>query len=176
LPLWATASLALVHEINKVGIIERYRGMGNVSVGFWRIGFRRGAVAMSVLHDSHNISVVGASDHEMTLAANRVAQLGGGIVVVEAETVLAEVPLQMGGLMSDQPLADVAVSVRRVRDAVQTLAPGALLRDDPLFRLTFIFLTCHPYTYTQTDQVVFATRTGERLAIPIATSGVSAGL
>jgi adenine deaminase len=166
----------LAHEINKVGIIERHRGTGNVSVGFWRLGFRRGAVAMSILHDSHNISVVGASDHEMALAVNRVAALGGGIVVVEEKSVLAEVPLPVGGLMSDQPLAEVAAAVRCVRDAVQTLAPGTLLGDDPLFRLTFIFLTCHPYTYTQTDQGVFATRTGEPLAIPVVKPGVPLGL
>ena len=156
----------LAHDVNKVGILERHRGTGNVSVGFWRIGFRRGAVAMSILHDSHNISVVGATDQEMALAANRVADLGGGIVVVEGNTVVAEVPLRVGGLMSDQPVAEVAAAVRSVRDAVQTLAPGELLGADPLFRLTFIFLTCHPYTYTQTDQGVFATRTGERLPIP----------
>jgi adenine deaminase len=157
----------LAHDVNKVAIIERHRGTGNISVGFWRIGFRRGAVAMSILHDSHNISVVGATDAEMTLAANRVIAMQGGIAVVAGNTVVAEVPMPIAGLMSDQPVAEVALQVRRVRDAVQRLGPGQTLGEDPLFRLTFIFLTCHPYTYTQTDQGLFQTRTGQRLAVPV---------
>jgi adenine deaminase len=157
----------LANGVNKVAIIERHRGSGNISTGFWRLGFRQGAVAMSILHDSHNISVVGATDAEMALAANRVAALQGGIVVVRGETILAEVPLRVGGLMSDQPVAEVAAAVRQVREAAQGLGPGALLGPDPLFRLTFIFLTCHPYTYTQTDQGVFATRTGKRLPVAV---------
>lgn len=157
----------LAHDVNKVAIIERHRGTGNISVGFWRIGFRRGAVAMSILHDSHNISVVGATDAEMTLAANRVIAMQGGIAVVQGNTVVAEVPMPIAGLMSDQPVAEVASQVRRVRDAVQRLGPGQTLGEDPLFRLTFIFLTCHPYTYTQTDQGLFQTRTGQRLAVPV---------
>lgn len=157
----------LANDVNKVAIVERHRNTGNISVGFWLIGFKRGAVAMSILHDSHNISVVGATDAEMALAVNRVVAMGGGIAVVEGHTVRAEVPLPVGGLMSDEPIPEVAAQVRRVREAVQTLGPGDPLGDDPLFRLTFIFLTCHPYTFTQTDQGLFETRTGNRLAVPV---------
>jgi adenine deaminase len=156
-----------VHDVNKVAIVERHRGTGNISVGFWRIGFQSGAVAMSILHDNHNISVVGATDAEMALAVNRVADLGGGIVVVEDNTVRAEVPLPLGGLMSDAPVPEVAAQVRKVRDMVQTLGPSDTLGSDPLLRLTFMFLTCHPYTYTQTDQGLFETKTGNRLAVPL---------
>jgi adenine deaminase len=152
----------LERGVNKVAIVERHRGTGNIGVGFWRIGFRRGAVAMSILHDSHNILVVGATDAEMATAVNRVVAMQGGIVVVDGNQILAEVPLPVGGLMSDRPAPEVAALLRHAREAVQTLAPGDNLGADPLFRLTFLFLTCHPYTYVQTDQGLFDTRTGSR--------------
>lgn len=69
----------LQNDICKAAIIERHKGTGNIGVSFWQIGFKRGAVAMSFLHDSHNISVVGASDEDMALASNRLVELGGGI-------------------------------------------------------------------------------------------------
>ena len=99
----------------------------------------------------------------MAMAVNRVAQMGGGIAVVQGSEVLAEVPLHIGGLMSDQPVMEVAAAVCRLREAVHMLGPSDTLGADPLFRLTFIFLTCHPYTYAQTDQGLFDTRTGTRL-------------
>jgi adenine deaminase len=54
----------------------------------------------------------------MALAVNRVVAMGGGIAVVEGNTVRAEVPLPVGGLMSDEPIPEVAAQVRRVREAM----------------------------------------------------------
>ncbi len=76
---------------------------------------------MSVLHDSHNISVVGANDHDMAVAVNRVAMIQGGIVVVENGKVLAELPLPIFGLMSGAPPEEVAELSRAVEKAGASL-------------------------------------------------------
>jgi adenine deaminase len=107
--------------INKVAILERHHGTGNIGLGFWHWGFQKGAIAMSVLHDSHNISVVGANDHDMAVAVNRVAKIQGGIVVVENGKVLAELPLPIFGLMSGAPPEEVAELSRAVEKAGASL-------------------------------------------------------
>lgn len=154
--------------INKVAIIERHKATGNIGLCFWQWGFQRGAVAMSVLHDNHNISVVGASDADMATAANRVIDLGGGIVVVEDGKVLAELPLPIFGLMSDAPATEVAelhrqaekaaISLRdtTIKPLAATPAPQLQVLDShPVDVLTFAFLTCDPWRYVLTDRGVF---------------------
>ncbi len=162
--------------INKVAIVERHRRTGNIGLGFWHWGFQKGAIAMSVLHDSHNISVVGANDHDMAVAVNRVAEIQGGMVVVENNRVLAELPLPIFGLMSDAPPEEVAELSRAVEKAGASLrvsetsgtekakAAGLsrippdlakTMASKPVDVLTFAYLTCHPRRFVLTDQGVF---------------------
>jgi adenine deaminase len=148
--------------VTKVAIIDRHTGSGRIGRGFWRLGLRRGAVAFTIMHDSHNLGVVGVSDADMALAANRVAELGGGIVIAADGEVLAELPLPVLGLMTDADLPTV-VARHRELDALG-LALGldpALLGRHPVDRLTFLFLTCHPRQYQLTDQGLFDVRTGQ---------------
>ena len=82
------------HDLLKICVLERHGRNGNIGRGFVRgFGFRRGALASSVGHDSHNICVVGASDEDMALAVNRLLTMGGGLVAVEDGRVLAELSL-----------------------------------------------------------------------------------
>lgn len=154
--------------INKVAVVERHKATGNIGLAFWQWGFQKGAVAMSVLHDSHNISVVGASDADMAAAVNRVAELQGGIVVVEGGKVLAELPLPIFGLMSDAPAEEVARLNAAVEAAVVSQRDGKTIPADripwyqvpvlerqPVDILTFAFLTCDPWRYVITDRGVF---------------------
>ena len=67
-------------------------------------GLKRGAVASSVGHDSHNICVIGADDADMAVAVNRLTAIEGGFVVADGGRVLAELPLPVAGLMSLAPL------------------------------------------------------------------------
>ncbi len=71
-------------------------------------GMRRGAIASSIGHDSHNICVVGADDADMAMAANHLATIRGGFAVVEGRRVRAELPLPVAGLMSDRTLRGCA--------------------------------------------------------------------
>ena len=84
-------------------------------------GLQRGAIASTVAHDAHNVVVVGMNDASMAAAVRRLANRGGGIVVVDGAEVLAELPLPVAGLLSDAPLEEVVAAshalVEAARDA-----------------------------------------------------------
>jgi adenine deaminase len=113
-----------------------------VGVAFARgFGLKRGAVASSVAHDSHNVVVVGADDASMETAVRRVAAIGGGIVVADGAQSLAEVALPVGGLMSNASMADVDAAERRANAAAATLG-GTM--DHPFMTLAFLALPVIP--------------------------------
>jgi adenine deaminase len=137
------------HDILKLAVIERHRGTGNVGLSFVHgLGLRRGALAGSVGHDAHNLTVAGCDDASMMTAARAVGQLGGGLVAAVGDQVLARVPLPIGGLMSDQPLE----TVRRQMDGLVSAAHemGSALHD-PLMTLGFLALEVIP-SLKLTDQ------------------------
>src|SRR5699024_4833729 len=72
-------------------------------------------------HDSHNLLVMGADKEDMAVAANYLANAGGGMIVVNDGEVLAEVPMPIAGLMSDQPLETVVEQVKQLEKAWQKL-------------------------------------------------------
>ena len=91
----------------KIAVVERHLATGRIGLGFVSgSGLTRGALASSVAHDAHNLVVVGMSDDDMAFAVSHLAQIGGGIVVVDDGRVIAECPLPVAGLLSDAPLAD----------------------------------------------------------------------
>jgi adenine deaminase len=105
-------------NLAKVALVERHRGAGDVVVGFVHgFGLEGGcAVASTVAHDSHHLIVVGTDDDAMAQAANELARVGGGQVVVRQGQVIGLVELPIGGLMSDEAaevVADKAESVLR---------------------------------------------------------------
>ncbi len=91
-------------DIVKVAVVERHQETGNVAVALLRgYGIKRGAVALSIAHDSHNIIVAGTNDADMAFAVEELIALGGGVVLVADRQVLTSLPLPVGGIMSDQP-------------------------------------------------------------------------
>jgi adenine deaminase len=129
-------------DILKLAVVERHRGTGNVGLGFVRgLGLRKGALAGTVAHDAHNLIIAGCDDHSMLTAARAVEKLGGGLVATVGDQVLAQVPLPIAGLMSDQPLQ----VVRRQMDELMSTARdlGAALHD-PLSTLSFLALEVIP--------------------------------
>lgn len=90
-------------DIVKVAVVERHKLTGNVACGFLKgYGIKRGAVALSVAHDSHNIIVAGVSDDEMEIAVKELEKQKGGIVLVVNGKVIESMPMPIAGLMSDQ--------------------------------------------------------------------------
>ena len=130
-------------DLAKVAVIERHGKNGNIGKGFVRgFGLRSGAIASSVGHDSHNLTVVGAEDPAMALAANRVAELEGGFVVATAEGVLAELALPIAGLLTDRPFPEVTAALRRLRAAARAL--GCTL-PEPFLQVAFLPLPVIPH-------------------------------
>jgi adenine deaminase len=126
----------------KMAVIERHRASGAMGLGFIRgFGLRRGAVASSVAHDHHNLVVIGADDPSMRTAVRRAAELGGGLVVADGETVMAEVALPLAGLMSDRPVEMVRDGLDRAIGAAAEL--GSAL-DDPFMAMSFMALEVIP--------------------------------
>ena len=136
-------------DLLKMAVIERHRGTGNVGLGFVRgLGLKRGALAGSVGHDAHNLIVAGCDDTSMLTAARAVGDLRGGLVAATGEEVLAEVPLPIGGLMSDQPVEIVRQQMDRLVAVARSL--GSSLHD-PFMTLGFLALEVIP-SLKLTDQ------------------------
>jgi adenine deaminase len=97
-------------DLAKVALVERHRGTGKIALGLVRgFGFGPGcAVGSTVAHDSHHLIVVGTDDGVMAMAANELARVGGGQVVIRQGEVIGKVELAIGGLMSDEPAEVVA--------------------------------------------------------------------
>ncbi|MGA9348673.1 MAG: adenine deaminase [Anaerolineae bacterium] len=129
-------------DILKIAVIERHQGTGNTGLGFvWGFGLKRGAIASSVAHDSHNIIVVGTDDADMMAAAQSVADMGGGLAAVENGAVRARLPLPIAGLMSDQSLEVVREEMDELLAVTQEM--GSPLHD-PFMTLSFLALPVIP--------------------------------
>ena len=129
-------------DILKMAVIERHRATGNMGKGFIHgIGLKRGAIAGTVAHDHHNLVVIGTDDESMMAAAQAIAQMGGGLVAVDGETILAQLPLPVAGLMSDQPIGEVRAGMDRLLGAAQEL--GSSLHD-PFMAMSFMALEVIP--------------------------------
>jgi len=131
------------HDLLKVCVLERHGRNGNAGRGFVQgFGFRQGALASSVGHDSHNICVVGANDEDMAVAVNRLRALGGGFVAVQGGGVLAELALPFAGLMSLNPFETVRRDLYSLRAAVKGM--GCTL-SEPFLHLAFLPLPVIPH-------------------------------
>ncbi|ATN35150.1 adenine deaminase [Rhizobium sp. ACO-34A] len=133
----------LDRDIIKVAVIERHGRNGNHANGFVQ-GFdlKKGAIASTVGHDSHNICVVGVSEDDMALAANRLGEIKGGFVVVEDGKVTGEIPLPVAGLMSLEPYEAVRDTLHHLRKAAYAL--GTTLQE-PFLQVAFLPLPVIPH-------------------------------
>ncbi|WP_075996700.1 adenine deaminase [Salaquimonas pukyongi] len=130
-------------DLAKIAVIERHGKNGNIATGFVR-GFemKRGAIASTVCHDHHNIAVVGVSETDMAVAANRLGEIEGGFVVVLDGAILAEVALPVAGLMSLKPFEEVRDELVVLRKAARDL--GVTL-EEPFLQLAFLALPVIPH-------------------------------
>ncbi|MBS4207032.1 adenine deaminase [Bacillus sp. FJAT-50079] len=105
-------------DIIQLACIDRHHASGQISLGFAHgFQFKKGAVASTVAHDSHNMLVMGTNQEDMAYAANELAKIGGGMIVVDNGQVLAKVSMPIAGLMSDQPLETVVEEVQQLEKA-----------------------------------------------------------
>jgi adenine deaminase len=129
-------------DLLKLAVVERHHRTGNVGLGLVTgVGLKRGAIASSIAHDSHNIIVVGTDDDEMRAAVTAIAEMGGGQVVVAGGKIQAACPLPIAGLVSDRPLEEVRDQVEALTRAAHAL--GCTL-PEPLMTMSFLALPVIP--------------------------------
>jgi adenine deaminase len=138
----------LAHDIIKVAIVDRYTGGGNLGKMFWtEMGPKtpNSAIATSVTHDLHDITVMGSSDEAMAIAVNRVVEIQGGIVLVNQGKVVAEMRLEIGGLMTCRPIEDAAASMENLyakSDEMEWIKTPGYPKG-----VIFAMITCSPFTW-----------------------------
>jgi adenine deaminase len=136
-------AIDLEQDVVKVAVVARHGVNRNIGRGFVKgFGLTRGAIASSVGHDSHNITVVGASDADMAVAANRLIDLQGGFVVAEGGVVTAEIALPLAGLMSIGSFEEVKAQLGPLRAAAKAL--GCTL-PEPFLQVAFLPLPVIPH-------------------------------
>ncbi len=132
-----------LRDIIKIAVLERHHNTGHTGIGYLHgYGLKKGAVATSVAHDAHNLIVVGVNEADMSLAAERVRTLGGGLVVAANGNILAELPLPIGGLMSDLSIEEVDKRMQKLK--AETAKLGVFKDLDPFMTLSFASLPVIP--------------------------------
>jgi len=130
------------HDILKLAVVERHKATGNIGVGLvMGFGLKRGALASSIAHDSHNIVAVGTSDEDILTAVKEIERLQGGLVVAAEGKALASLALPIAGLLSDEPLEVVVDKLEKLEQLAKDL--GTRL-PSPFATLSFLALPVIP--------------------------------
>ncbi len=129
-------------DILKFAMVERHRASGNIGLGFIQgFGLRRGAIAGSVAHDHHNLAVIGVDDASMKTAAGTIVAMGGGLVIVDGDMVLARLPLPVAGLLCELPIEAVRAQYDSLIKAARQLGNRM---SDPFMVMSFMGLEVIP--------------------------------
>ena len=129
-------------DILKAVVVERHKATGNIGLGLVTgFGIKRGALASSTAHDSHNIVAVGAGDEDIFTAIKELERLQGGIVVAEGGRVLGSLATPIAGLLSGEPLEKVVFALDRLQEIARQL--GCVL-PAPFATLSFLALPVIP--------------------------------
>ena len=133
-------SVDVNRDILKAIVVDRY-GRNNIGKAYVKgFGLQKGAIASSIAHDAHNVIAVGVNDKDICTAVNRIAELKGGIVVVDKD-VKAELQLNIAGLMSEEKAETVAKKFDKINKEIKRL--GCKLKS-PIITLSFIALPVIP--------------------------------
>jgi len=129
-------------DLLKLVCVERHHRTGNVGVGLIHgFGLRRGALASSIAHDAHNVVAVGVDDVDILAAVEVVAAMQGGLAAVSDGRVIAQLPLPVAGILSDEPLEAVAHAYEQMEHTAHEL--GSQLAS-PFGLLAFMALSVIP--------------------------------
>ncbi|MFQ6015210.1 MAG: adenine deaminase [Anaerolineae bacterium] len=137
---WAVSDVE--RDILKLAVVERHQASGNVGLGFVQgFGLKRGAIASSVAHDSHNIIVTGTNDDDMVAAVEAIVEMRGGFVAVDGGQTLATLPLPIAGLISDQSMWRVRAEMGELLAVTQRMGSHS---NNPFMSLSFLALPVIP--------------------------------
>ncbi|MEO1771397.1 adenine deaminase [Candidatus Enterococcus ferrettii] len=131
-------------DVTKIAVIERHHNTGNVFVGLLKnYGLKKGAIGLSIAHDSHNLIVTGTNDADMTVAVEALKELGGGVVLVNDQEVIGQLALPIAGLMSDLTGVEVAQQ-EAIINQIAHEELGISTEVDPIMTLGFMSLAVIP--------------------------------
>lgn len=140
-------------DIVKIVALERHKNTGHIGKGFLgKYGLKKGAVATSVGHDSHNLVVAGTNDEDIACAANRVIKNEGGLAIALNGEIVADLPLQIAGLMSTLPLEEVDQRLEKMKAILREW--GIPEEIDPFMTLSFVSLPVIPFLRLNTYGVI----------------------
>lgn len=130
-------------ELLKIAVVERHHQTGHIGMGLVKgMGLKKGAIASTVAHDSHNIVVIGDNDADMLSAVNHLQSIGGGICIASQGAIVHSLPLPIGGLMSDLSLEEVHCKLKEMLEAAYTM--GVSKEYEPFMTLAFLALPVIP--------------------------------
>lgn len=130
-------------DIIKLAVIERHHNTGHIGLGLVHgFGLKKGAIASSVSHDSHNLIVIGTNDEDMAIAANCVREMEGGWAVVLDGVIQGQLALPIGGLMSELDTHTLSNQIEFMKEITREL--GVVEGIDPFMTLGFISLPVIP--------------------------------
>jgi adenine deaminase len=129
-------------DILKLIVVERHKLTGNIGIGFVK-GFKlkKGALASSIAHDSHNIICVGTNNKNMMRAVQKIIDLKGGLVASDNNEIIASVPLPIAGLLSTESLKNLNKKYKSLEEAANKLGDVPI---EPFALLSFLALAVIP--------------------------------
>ncbi|ELK47557.1 adenine deaminase [Halobacillus sp. BAB-2008] len=137
----------------KLAAVERHHQTGNIGLGVVKgLGLKRGAIATTIAHDSHNIVAVGTNDHDMIQAIKHLSDINGGLAVVVDGKPVASLSLPIGGLMSDKTAEEVNAALDHVHHSLKE--QGFQGDFNPFLTLSFLTLPVIP-SLKLTDKGLF---------------------
>ncbi|AEH45745.1 adenine deaminase [Thermodesulfatator indicus DSM 15286] len=126
-------------NINRIYVIERYKNTGRIGKGLILGLIKKGAIASSYAHDSHNIVVIGKDLEDIVIAVNELIKMQGGFVLVKDGKIIAKVPLKIGGIMAD----DAENLIKNLQSFYEIAKEISLLKDI-LLSMSFFSLSVIP--------------------------------
>ena len=129
-------------DILKLVVVERHKATGNIGLGLVKgFGLKRGAMASSISHDSHNIVAVGIQDEDIFAVIKEIERLQGGLAIAAEGKIIGSLPLPIAGLLSDKPLETVVENLEKIEKIASEL--GCPLHS-PFAPLSFLALPVIP--------------------------------
>jgi len=130
------------NDILKIVVIERHMATGRIGKAFVHgFGLKSGAMGSTVAHDAHNIVIVGTNDQDMFEAFKQLKKIQGGLVVFQNQKNIAQMPLPIAGLLSNQSFENTAQNLKQIKEKVKTLGGT---HESPFMILSFLCLSPIP--------------------------------
>jgi len=127
------------NKLNRIYVVERHKGTNNIGKGLIHL-LKKGTIASSYAHDSHNVVVVGNDLRDITIAVNHIKDIGGGFVVVEDGEILESLKLEIAGIMGCN-----GEYIYKKMETIQNITKDyGVFKDDIFLTISFLTLSVIP--------------------------------